>query len=202
LKLAYLLNNSFFDINSEKINSGIRLTLNNLSEQNKKNFIDALANPSRSSEFGLYTKKLLLYSSPVFEQVDVSYYVSFGLYLNYNNENNHHGWTTFGRKNMSYIWIEIKPTVSDDFPAILRQMKASMPVKNNGSGDNYFILLVREYTGIGATKEEFIEYFKSQGYLVIFENHIENITLPDYEIELRLDTDIENVIMNNTVSNK
>jgi hypothetical protein len=60
--------------------------------------------------------------------------------------------------------IEIKPVVSDDFPAVLRQMKVSKAK----------ILFVSKYTGIGATKEEFIQYFKTQDITVVFESDIEN----------------------------
>jgi hypothetical protein len=60
--------------------------------------------------------------------------------------------------------IEIKPVVSDDFPAVLRQMKLSEAK----------ILFVSEYTGIGATKEEFIKYFKTQDITVVFESDIDN----------------------------
>lgn len=60
--------------------------------------------------------------------------------------------------------IEIKPVVSDDFPAVLRQMKLS---KAN-------ILFLSKYTGIGAKLEEFIKYFKSQNITVVFESDIDN----------------------------
>lgn len=68
--------------------------------------------------------------------------------------------------------IEIKPVVSDDFPAILRQMKKS----------GAFILLIGEYNGIGATREEFIEYFKTQGIKVVFETDVEAYELPNKEL--------------------
>lgn len=76
--------------------------------------------------------------------------------------------------------IEIKPTVSDDFPAVLRQMKASMPSKKCRNS----ILFLKEYTGFGASEEEFVEYFKTQGYKVIFEREIDKIEIPHYDLEL------------------
>lgn len=63
------------------------------------------------------------------------------------------------------IYIEIKPTVSDDFPAVFRQISKL-------KGRNFCeiaLLLVGEYTGIGATKEEFVEFMKSGGITVIFD---------------------------------
>jgi hypothetical protein len=44
------------------------------------------------------------------------------------------------------IAIEIKPTVGDDFPAVLRQMHF------NGSK----VLFVGSYTGVGTTRERFV----------------------------------------------
>jgi hypothetical protein len=60
--------------------------------------------------------------------------------------------------------IEIKPVVSDDFPAVLRQMKLS---KAN-------ILFLSKYTGIGAKLEDFVKYFKTQNIIVVFESDIDN----------------------------
>ncbi len=61
--------------------------------------------------------------------------------------------------------IEIKPTISDDYPSVLRQMRAS---KSN-------VLLVGEYTGIGATEDQFIRTFEASGITVVFERQI-NLT--------------------------
>ena len=64
------------------------------------------------------------------------------------------------------ILIEIKPVVSDDFPAVLRQM--------NLSGAK--ILFISKYDGVGANLKDFIQYFKSQGITVIFESEIDSYT--------------------------
>jgi hypothetical protein len=61
------------------------------------------------------------------------------------------------------IFIELKPNVSDDFPAILRQMK-----KNKCE-----YLVCKSYSGIGATEEEFVKYFKTAGIKVVFEREFE-----------------------------
>ncbi|EKO3621927.1 hypothetical protein M3896_002652 [Vibrio metschnikovii] len=58
--------------------------------------------------------------------------------------------------------IEVKPCVSDDFPAVLRQMKHS--------GAEY--LFIENYTGLGATKDEFELFFASQGITVIYKNEV------------------------------
>lgn len=62
---------------------------------------------------------------------------------------------------MEYL-IEIKPSVSDDYPAILRQMKS------NGSK----ILYLDSYTGIGATEQQFIQFFKINGISIVFDHQI------------------------------
>lgn len=64
------------------------------------------------------------------------------------------------------LYIEIKPTVSDDFPSILRQIKASRITRKSTTK---IILLVGEYTGIGATKDEFVAFMWTEGVTVIFD---------------------------------
>jgi len=58
--------------------------------------------------------------------------------------------------------IEIKPTVGDDYPAILRQMKTT---KCN-------ILFVGEYHGVGISRDNFLKYFKNEGIRVVFESEL------------------------------
>ena len=71
--------------------------------------------------------------------------------------------------------IELKPVVYDDFPAILRQMKHSKAT----------YLLINEYRGEGATEEEFVQYFKTQGITVLYEKEILDISLPSYPEEYK-----------------
>jgi hypothetical protein len=54
--------------------------------------------------------------------------------------------------------IEIKPVIGDDYPTVLRQMHA------NGS----CVLLVGDYTGIGATREQFIRTFATAQIKIVF----------------------------------
>ena len=60
------------------------------------------------------------------------------------------------------LTIEIKPSVGDDFPSVMRQMKKA--------GSN--ILFVRNYSGSGVSEEIFVEMFESQKIFVIFEREI------------------------------
>jgi uncharacterized protein (DUF3820 family) len=54
--------------------------------------------------------------------------------------------------------IELKPTIGDDYPAVLRQMKRTE------SG----VLFVGTYTGRGATEEQFVKTFATAGIRVVF----------------------------------
>lgn len=76
------------------------------------------------------------------------------------------------------ILIEIKPIIGDDFPSVLRQMKASMPIREDVHvSKTFYCLLVRQYNGEGASKDQFIQFFQSQGYTVVFFDDIENTKL-------------------------
>jgi hypothetical protein len=79
--------------------------------------------------------------------------------------------------------IEIKPTVADDYPAILRQIKTAL---TNTRSDCYAgrpirlavefgdpVLFLQEYMGRGATCEEFINIFERSNIRVVFLDEIE-----------------------------
>ena len=61
--------------------------------------------------------------------------------------------------------IEIKPTIGDDYPAILRKMKLA---ENQHYTNRKPVLLVGEYVGVGATKEQFVAFFKAASIGVVF----------------------------------
>jgi hypothetical protein len=54
--------------------------------------------------------------------------------------------------------IEIKPVIGDDYPAVLRQMKAN---KSD-------VLFVGEYRGQGATQEQFVKTMATAQIRVVF----------------------------------
>jgi hypothetical protein len=58
--------------------------------------------------------------------------------------------------------IELKPTIGDDYPAVLRQMKRT----------NSDILFVDSYTGRGATEEQFIKTLETANIRVVFARDI------------------------------
>lgn len=59
---------------------------------------------------------------------------------------------------MGAVFYELKSTVDDDYPAVLRQMKAN----------HSQVLLLRDYVGTGATREQFIATFATAGKRVVF----------------------------------
>jgi hypothetical protein len=59
--------------------------------------------------------------------------------------------------------IEIKPSVGDDYPAILRQMRAN---ESN-------VLFLETYTGIGATEQQFIQTFDLSNINVVFRRDVD-----------------------------
>ncbi|MBM9520868.1 hypothetical protein JWG39_13690 [Desulforhopalus vacuolatus] len=67
--------------------------------------------------------------------------------------------------------IELKPTIGDDFPQVLRQVKA------NGSN----VIILKEYTGTGATYDEFKKFFESQGLIVLKQSEVEAIATPEFD---------------------
>lgn len=67
--------------------------------------------------------------------------------------------------------VEIKHTVGDEFPAILRQIRSS---KNINPGDLNFLLL-NSYNGKGASLKEFQEYFNTSNIGVVFEKQIDDL---------------------------
>ena len=60
--------------------------------------------------------------------------------------------------------IEIKPTVGDDYPAVLRQMRRIQCT----------VLFLRDYVGKGATREQFVQTFKTANITVVFADEIED----------------------------
>lgn len=58
--------------------------------------------------------------------------------------------------------IEIKPVVSDDYPAVLRQMY----------GLHAEYLFIEHYTGVGATREQFIKTFDISDITVVFRSDL------------------------------
>jgi hypothetical protein len=65
--------------------------------------------------------------------------------------------------------IEIKPAVGDDYPAVLRQMRASRSS----------VLFTESYTGIGATEAQFVKTFALSDIKVVFRRDVDAVELAD-----------------------
>jgi hypothetical protein len=73
------------------------------------------------------------------------------------------------------VYVECKPTVGDDYPAILRQIKAAGP---RYTCDGYHtkkllegiirVLFLEEYLGNGVSIDDFAAFFENEGIAVVF----------------------------------
>jgi len=184
LKLAYYLDSNLFNLTSKDLNDALKKCFNS-----QTMYVDVIKEKLPSFD----REKLLYISTPIFEQgYDVSYTVKYGLQLYLDHKTSFNNYSEIfecNKYNYLQILIEIKPTIGDDFPSILRQIKASMPVSYDYDHIKRCLLL-GEYTGIGATKEQFVKFFNSQKYIIIFESDINNVNLPQYEEEFHFDNEI------------
>jgi hypothetical protein len=75
-------------------------------------------------------------------------------------------WISFDR-----IGIELKPTLGDDYPAVIRQIKAS---KFFGGGIP--VVVIGSYNGIGATLDQVSRMFEASGIRFLTVSEIEKMT--------------------------
>lgn len=79
--------------------------------------------------------------------------------------------------------MEIKPSVGDDFPSILRQMKNNKnrfhAARERGAygQTDFFVLYTKQITALGATREQITKIFKAEGFGVIVDDD-ENFDMP------------------------
>lgn len=74
--------------------------------------------------------------------------------------------------------VEIKPSIGDDYPAVLRQIKRARTSSRQLTHSyrpvfesvfvRHPVLFLEKYIGVGATEEQFIQIFESAGIHVIF----------------------------------
>lgn len=64
--------------------------------------------------------------------------------------------------------IEIKPSIGDDYPAVLRQMRGHRANNRLGYYLENQVLLVGEFNARGATIQQFIKTFEVSGIRVVF----------------------------------
>ena len=109
---------------------------------------------ARLSAHDAFPERVALDIQPVFERrgIDVSLHVEI---------RTEQGETLKRRE----VAIEIKPTVGDDYPAVLRQMNQS----------ESHCLFLETYTGVGATETQFRRIFAASGKLVVFRHQVESL---------------------------
>ncbi len=168
LKLAYCLDSSLFKWNSEQINKRLNEILIRSRERDVETRSRIYEDRFNTRISGLDNKKLLTLSKPIFEGGhDVAYYVRYGV--------------AFMTRSIK-IHVEIKPSVSENYPSVLRQMKHPAPSQIQGVFDESFrCLLVRDYVGEGVNREQFVQFFESQHFRVIFASDVDNACLPHYD---------------------
>lgn len=64
---------------------------------------------------------------------------------------------------LPHLTIEIKPTVGDDYPSVLRQMQ------RHGSR----FLFTNKYIGEGVSRDEFVQLFRTAGIAVVFKANVD-----------------------------
>lgn len=79
------------------------------------------------------------------------------------------------------ILIEIKPTIGDEYPTILRKMKYQKKLSQKSRLNGYkIILLLNNFNSINTTKDELIKIFDQSDIQIIFLEEI-NINLTKYK---------------------
>lgn len=176
VKVAYaVLGDELFKHNQSHIDENLPKLLeqfNGIAENYLIEFKERLRNELHGREF-------LQLSEVSFEEkgVDVEYDISYGYAdISYTVGT----YNTTLKEVVTRMWaystkkklrIELKPTVGDDFPAVLRQ------IKNNKSN----VVIIKEYTGVGASYEEFKQFFESQERVVLKQSDIGKIVVPEFD---------------------
>jgi|LSQX01.1.fsa_nt_gb hypothetical protein len=93
-------------------------------------------------------------------------------------------WINRNRKRLDFskchkYRIELKPVISNDFPSVLREMKLH---KSN-------ILIIKDFSCSNISFDDVVSYFDTAGIKLIREIDIENVILPKYEEDLKLEID-------------
>jgi hypothetical protein len=65
-----------------------------------------------------------------------------------------------------YASVELKPAIGDDYPAVLRQMKANSR-RGNERVPGYKVLVFDRFTAVGATIDQVKAIFNASGFTVL-----------------------------------
>lgn len=89
-------------------------------------------------------------------------------------------------KNM-VICCEIKPIIGDDYPCILRKMKAQIKLSKTSKKFEdkipRYVLFVKDFNSEETTKEQFVEIFRKSNINVIFKEQLDNMLLPCTDVK-------------------
>ena len=71
------------------------------------------------------------------------------------------------------VWFEIKPSIGDDFPSILRQMKSQRDRAGLSTGNIY--LIYNSFNAVGVTEDQMRQIFNQSGFKVCRFAEIESV---------------------------
>lgn len=70
------------------------------------------------------------------------------------------------------LYCELKPTLSDDYPGVLRKLKNQIALTKTPNQNLNVLLLIGNFTSTSTTREELIKIFKQSNIQIIFTNEI------------------------------
>jgi len=85
------------------------------------------------------------------------------------------------------ICCELKPTLSDDYPCVLRKMKTQIELTNNDKTtlpySKTYTLIIRSFVSSNCSKEQLVTIFKQSNIKIIFADEILGLTKKDTTLE-------------------
>ncbi|UTF51823.1 hypothetical protein NLA06_08035 [Desulfomicrobium sp. ZS1] len=104
----------------------------------------------------------------------------------------HADWRYKNQKiNSELYYIEIKPSIGDDYHAVLNQISNrremnKMHFKQKASQNVRYLLVIGAYDGTGVSYENFKSIFKNEDIEVVLEAEIDNVKIPKIENDFRI----------------
>ena len=125
-----------------------------------------------------FEKQYEKYRTNYYSSIVRKYIVKHGFDIDYINENQYR--VSIDLCNYSRaICAEVKPTLSDDYPCVLRKLKTQIELTKNDKTTfqhitKNYILIIENFTSVHVSKDELITIFKQAGIIIIFANNIFN----------------------------
>jgi hypothetical protein len=73
--------------------------------------------------------------------------------------------------------VELKPTLGDDYPAVMRQMQQHGMLNSYSSGSVHCVLVVERYVGEGASLEQVRKMFEAARFTLVMLEDVQNCVL-------------------------